>query len=181
MTSFGKLILPSDDEEIDFADLVYIAHLDSATSTTLASTHGFQGAQRSCLSRRLQPKTSASFFAIFARAGGVKLPHRRHLGRWPWGLCLRNLTSYIVTSDVADHCFIRGSAGGSSLSLRLRCRFRQKLFEVLKQVGSSVEKLRDLCINILYGFRLSLIGLQDVKELLVGLWLLNETILPKEK
>jgi hypothetical protein len=56
-------------------------------------------------------------------------------------------------------------------------RFRQELLEIFQEIRSSVEKLSNLSVDVLDRLGLSLVGLQDLKELLVNLWGGRETVL----
>jgi hypothetical protein len=53
----------------------------------------------------------------------------------------------------------------------------KKLFKVFQEVWSSVEQLSNLRVHILDGLGLPLVGLQNLKELLVDLWRAGETVL----
>lgn len=62
------------------------------------------------------------------------------------------------------------------LSRALCCLFSvggglgQELLEVFEEVWRSLEEMRDLRIDVLYGFGLALVGLEDFEELLVDVW-----------
>ena len=56
-------------------------------------------------------------------------------------------------------------------------RLGEKLLEVFKKVWRSLKQTSDLGIDVLDWLRLSLICLQNLKELLIDVWLLGETIL----
>lgn len=59
----------------------------------------------------------------------------------------------------------------------MSCRLGQKLFKVFEQVGRSVEKVSHLSVNVLNWLGLSLIRLQNFKELLVDVRLLCKSVL----
>ena len=86
--------------------------------------------------------------------------------------CLRCL-GYSCQTD----CGVFGSlcSGGFSLC----SRFRQELLEVLKKIGCGVEQGCNLSVDVLYWFRLPLICLQDLKKLLINLWLVLEAVLAR--
>lgn len=74
------------------------------------------------------------------------------------------------TAHVAEHVLLLGCLSGLCSSM-LSCRLRKELFKVLEQVRCRVEKLRYLRVNILNRLGLTLISLQNLKELLVDVWL----------
>ena len=158
-----------------FTDLVYIPNMNWPTSSAL-SVDGIQRVRRTSLSQRLNVQSSTALLVLFAGARGIKLPHGRHFGRRSGCLCLGDLTTCMISSDIANHGLVRSS---TSSSLRLCRRFWQELFEVFEQIRGSVKKLCDLSINVLDRFRLSFVGLQDVKKLLVRLGLLDKAILQR--
>jgi hypothetical protein len=85
--------------------------------------------------------------------------------------------SVAVPSDAIQHCRVLGVPGCLLLSPVVGRGLWEKLFEVLKKVGSGVEQISNLSIYFLYRFRLSLISLQNFKELLINVGLLGVTIL----
>jgi hypothetical protein len=56
-------------------------------------------------------------------------------------------------------------------------RFREELLEVFKKIGSGVEEVCYLRVDVLDWFRLALIGLKDLKELFIDLWSILESVL----
>ena len=74
--------------------------------------------------------------------------------------------------------FFRGF--GCCCSFGLSSGFWEELFEVFKQIRSSVEEMRDLRVDILYWLRFALIGLQNLEELFVDLWSILESVLPNK-
>ena len=65
------------------------------------------------------------------------------------------------------------------MGLCLSGRFGEKLLEIFEQIGGAAKELGYLSVNVLNGFRLSLIGLEDLQELLVDLRVLGKSILRK--
>jgi hypothetical protein len=79
---------------------------------------------------------------------------------------------------------LRGGSHGIKLvgTLRsssscLRGRLWKKLFEILEQIWSGVEKQCNLSINILDGFLLALVRLQNFQKLFVNLRFVLEAVL----
>ena len=55
--------------------------------------------------------------------------------------------------------------------------FGEELLEVFEEVGRCLEETGYLCVDVLDGLAFALVGLQDLEELLVDVWLLGEAIL----
>jgi hypothetical protein len=121
--------------------------------------------------------SSTTLLVVFAGARRIKLSHWRHFGRGSGGLSLRqaavgvaSIAAYIAGLGLLIH-------GPRSLCLRMGSRLWQKLLEIVEKVGSRYEEVGDLCVDVLDGFGLALVGLENLEELLVDFWLLGESVL----
>jgi hypothetical protein len=86
------------------------------------------------------------------------------------GAGVPRLTAYVAGLDVLIH-------SASSLGLAVSGGLGKELFEILEQIRSRYEQLRDLSVHVLDGFRFPLVSLQDLQELFVYFGLLRKAVL----
>lgn len=59
----------------------------------------------------------------------------------------------------------------------MRGGFWQELLEVFQEIGSRLEEVSDLIVDVLNWFRFALVSLQDFKELFVDVWMCRKAVL----
>ena len=147
---------------MNLGSLVRVANLESLRSTlriTHAGSFRRRRPRKGSQCRRRSTRTT-SFLAIFGGILDVELAKRGHLDI-PVGGLRGETASAGVTGLAANiarlHC-LRGLAC-SRLLLGVCCRLWQELFEILQQIGCSVEELGHLSVDVLNGLRLALVCL----------------------
>jgi hypothetical protein len=55
--------------------------------------------------------------------------------------------------------------------------FREELLKIFEKVGCGIEEMCNLRVDVLDWLRLALVGLKDLKELLIDLWSILEPVL----
>ena len=168
---------------IRITDLICIADLDTSgpSSWSTCDRAIFKRHGRSGSTSDLRSWSSTTFLILFAYARRrCEIAYWWHLHLRPWGLGLHALCSGDIVrlaADVAQHCCVFRSLPCRSLSFGLCRRLWEELFEVFEKIRCRTEQLSDLRIDILNRLRLALVGLQDLKKLLVDLWLRSKTVL----
>ena len=82
----------------------------------------------------------------------------------------------VVTTHGTENRSVLGLFGGC-LCFGLGRGFWQKLLKVLQEIGSRAKELSNLGVHVVDGLAFSLVGLQNLEELLVDFWLIGESIL----
>lgn len=67
-----------------------------------------------------------------------------------------------LTTSIRHHRLLLGLLPSLGLRLRSRCRLWQELLEVAQKIGRSLEEVGHLAVHVLDGFRLALVGLQNL-------------------
>lgn len=90
---------------------------------------------------------------------------------------IRNLSVARLAPDTVQHSCILSVSSGLLLRSMLGGGLRKELLKVLEEIRRRVEQTSNLGIDFLYWLRLSLVRLQNLKELLVNVGLLRITVL----
>ena len=147
---------------MNLGSLVRVANLEglrSALRITHAGSFRRRRPRKRSQCRRRSTRTTP-FLAVLGRVFDVKLAKRGHLDIPVRGLRGETASAGVtgLAANIARlHCLL--GLACSRLLLGVCCRFWQELFEILQQIGSSVEKLGHLSINILNRLRLALVRL----------------------
>jgi hypothetical protein len=105
------------------------------------------------------------------------------LARTGWKGKITNWRQLCFVTSVALRCLALLSlfrCFGRCCSFCLSGRFREELLEVFEKIGSGVEEMCNLRIDVLDRLRLALIGLKDLKKLFIDLWSILESVLFSE-